>query len=200
MATVSSNIRVFVDFKESVFFAGDDIECTITFRNIDAVKAASNVKRNTSAIPVEDGARRPPRRTLSGLHQEQSVQSLKGSTSDAAGSSRQPVNGAARPPLSVHIPSTTPATTSTLDNNQRPNTGPEHKHKRSVSVISIGSDVSREQFRAAGTPRGTNGRRSSMHGRSGSAQLTSPLGTPMARTLSGGMLHTMHLQRLADPS
>lgn len=41
MSRPSSNLRVFVRFEEDPVFAGEEIECTITFKNLEASKGIS---------------------------------------------------------------------------------------------------------------------------------------------------------------
>ncbi|EOA91039.1 uncharacterized protein SETTUDRAFT_125481 [Exserohilum turcica Et28A] len=92
----ASNIRVFVQWKDSTVFAGEDIECTITFKNVAAPDGAH--KQNGFATPSERQRKLPP------VHS-----STRPSVSPKSSfTSQQPpahVHGH-RPALSLYTPST----------------------------------------------------------------------------------------------
>lgn len=56
MSRSSSNLRVFVNFKEDTVFAGEDVECTITFKNVAATRRDS--ERATNGLSTLNGSGR----------------------------------------------------------------------------------------------------------------------------------------------
>lgn len=192
MATAETNIRVHVDFSEPVVFAGDDIECKITFRNITTIDDAASALATLGKGGLDNVWRRSPRRPPS-AHHESPVQPFRG-TAEKTVEDVKPLNGSERPSLVIRVPDAAIGTNSLASSaveNQRPPSG--HKHKRSVSIISLGSDVGKEQFRSAAAVRGS-GRRSSIHSRPSSAQILSFIDGP-TDTTPGGTSPTAHRKR-----
>ena len=127
-----SNIRVYVRFKDEAFFAGEDVECMITFENVlpresshrkpDVPEANGYPKRRTSlASQLPQSPKTPTPRKPSNIAAERM------SRQSSADGPRSPLNvvDAANKEQSqdggVHI----------ATSNQRP-----QKHRRSVSIIS----------------------------------------------------------------
>ena len=161
----SSNIRVFVQWKDSTVFAGEDIQCTITFKNIanPEGREPSPVRRHNGFAPGGERQRKlPPVRSSTRpsisrnssfvsqipgsphIHSHRPAQSLYGAS----------VVGDARSPMS---------TSGAFGNNVR-----GHKHGRSISIISLGTDAATGgSHNGSVTPtRPTRG-----HGRSASMQV-----------------------------
>ncbi|KAK4186087.1 Rgp1-domain-containing protein [Podospora australis] len=181
----SSNIRVFVRWHEQVVFAGEEVKCTITFKNVARTPAtlSSSGSGGGSCLSTPT-ALKPFSQQLAGA--SSSRQHHASSAAERHGALRQPsplhpgasagrakpnVSGLAPPPvgrgghhrssLSLSVPSAasraragsvqgppppwTPATpnspvTRSSGGSQSQKNG--HGHKRSVSIISIGSSVS----------------------------------------------------------
>ncbi|KAK6359406.1 hypothetical protein TWF696_000566 [Orbilia brochopaga] len=206
---MSSNIRVFVSFGDkAAVFAGEDIECTITFRNIaPAPGSQRSGSRSINGI-AENGPehkgfseRRSKQPPLQLAAAEKSVSARKhrpGSISTSGGARKH------RPSLSLSTPGSarklqlqqqqgtplgSPATTvrpmtattqgSTVEATAAAGNGvPGHKHKRSISIVSIGSDAGGDlQVR-------TPGRRSTPHSRSTSLSYA-PKRSPMIGAFNG---------------
>src|ERR1700761_2373021 len=123
---LSSNIRVAVNFTQSTVFAGEDVECIVTFKNVaqppnhDPASHAPIPSRE----PLTPKSRKPPtQRRLSGSLQNQIK---KGNRSSAPQAS--PISPPLRDPISPDEPQSTQS--------RRPG------HGRSLSIISLTSENS----------------------------------------------------------
>lgn len=164
-----SNIRVFVQWKNATVFAGEDIECTITFKNVavPAGRDRSPVRKQNGFAPGGERQRKLPpvhsstRPTVSrnsSMVSQLPPQNLRGH----------------RPALSLNTPSTVAAagalgesSSPALPNAALGNNNNGKRHGRSLSIISLGTDVTNASNGRGTTPypprRG--------HGRSGSLQI-----------------------------
>jgi len=166
-----SNIQVFVKWKDQTIFAGENVECTITFKNV----------ADTTTDPSsggEGGHQRKQSRIVNhpSTYNSDSYFSLKSPQglfssrrSFSIGSQRKPyhrtTSSMSTPPVSSHSfppSSTSPSTPRSWQ--------PGHSHKRSVSILSIESEGPSEKP----TPPQTYGRSKPArgHGRSASLQIT----------------------------
>lgn len=160
--SVPSTIRVFVQWKEQTVFAGEDIECQITFKNV---------------APAPSPSRTPP-------HPSTVNSFMPGSQRKATqiknGSPLNPRPGhlgkGHRSTLSLNVPAgslrSQPTSTSWSARNATKSPREGGQHKRSVSIISIGASESviedaTSQGSYAERPRNT----SRGHGRSASLQI-----------------------------
>ena len=140
-----SDIRVSVQWKNSTVFAGEDIECTITFKNI---ALARSVRRSPSPNPhtashgshrerwKETLPMRPANAPTSAMHRKSP--SLSGFSQSHArthkqASSLNSANGFPKSPM-VDVHDGTP-NTSTLGGN---------KHRKSVSIVTIRGEAADE--------------------------------------------------------
>ncbi|KAK0674531.1 Rgp1-domain-containing protein [Cercophora samala] len=173
----SSNIRVFVRWHEQVVFAGEEVKCTITFKNVarppgNHSNGGSSSSNNVSTPPsgLKPFTQRERLRQPSPLHPGASS---AGRTKHSSSSSLAPPSAAVgrghhRSSLSLSVPSAasraragsiqsptpwTPATPNSPALSARGGIGEGsaagsgtqrngHGHKRSVSIVSIGSSVS----------------------------------------------------------
>jgi hypothetical protein len=159
----NSNIRVFVRWHEQVVFAGEEVKCTITFKNVarppespgrstpTSLRPASQFPPNSSRHP---GADRGPRQP-SPLHP-----GAQGRGKPNSGLAPPPSARGHRSTLSLSVPSAAsrartgsvsswspaPAAGTRAPHNGNGNgngggsgSGNGHGHKRSVSIVSIGS-------------------------------------------------------------
>jgi RAB6A-GEF complex partner protein 2 len=164
---MSSNIRVFVQWKDSTVFAGEDIECTITFKNVALPegrdKSPGPSKKNGFAPGGERQRKLPP------VHSS-TRPSISRNSSFGSQIPPQQVRGH-RPALSLHTASTTGDKRSPVPPTAGFNNGSAvsaHKHGRSLSIISMGTDAATEVSRdRAASPR----RPGRGHGRSASLQV-----------------------------
>ncbi|KAK5997973.1 RAB6A-GEF complex partner protein 2 [Cladobotryum mycophilum] len=131
----SSNIRVFIHWRDQTVFAGEEVKCTITFRN---VAQDPNQQQNQSAHGHQQSQSERHRfaSPLQGRNKASSNRTPP--LSNASG------RGHRRAALSLSVPSaTTRSRTGSIQwhqpssaaNSSRSN----HAHKRSVSIVSIGS-------------------------------------------------------------
>jgi hypothetical protein len=189
MSNSTSNIRVFVHWAESTVFAGEDVECQITFKNIapvpDLSRSPSRSSKTNGFAPGVDRQRKAsPLQNAAANSRTLAPQNLHPSSS-AKGH---------RPTLSLNV---TPGATRLQDGptswSASQNGAPvSHKHKRSVSIISIGAsdtaadiNQSHNGVNSIGSPR----RPRRHHARSASLQIVprraggSIAGGPMSGTL-----------------
>lgn len=138
-----SNIRVFVQLKNSTVFAGETVECQITFTNISQI---SNPRQKPSPSPELPGTTSGRERWKESLPSQSAPTSLAHfhSTSLSTGKGALPNIGPHRSTLSLNssagikhalgtkLPSGAP----------RENNLGGQRHKRSVSIVSMGGEVS----------------------------------------------------------
>lgn len=173
MSTPLTNIRVFVQWTEQTVFAGEDIECEITFRNIAPTPAPS---RATLHPPLANGF------APGGDRQRKTTAAH---VKNGSASSARPVpQSGHRTTLSLNVPVNTVRSQAAPDSwNVAPSKGKQgHSHKRSVSIISIGASDSG----VIGDITGSVGnverpQRSKGHGRSASLQIV-----PRRHGVNGG--------------
>lgn len=140
-----SDIRVSVQWKNPTVFAGEDIECTITFKNI---ALARSVRRSPSPNPhtashgshrerwKETLPMRPANGPTSAMHRKSpslSSFSQPHARTHKQASSLNSTNGFPRSPV-VDVHDGTPETPMTGGN----------KHRRSVSIVSIRGEAADE--------------------------------------------------------
>jgi RAB6A-GEF complex partner protein 2 len=165
MSTPLTNIRVFVQWAEQTVFAGEEIECQITFKNIATVPAPSKASLHPSAANgFASGGER---------HRKTPTSQIK--TNSALSSRPSPPNRSHRTSLSLSTPGGhTQAQSPGGSWNGEPSRASKDggTHKRSVSIISIGaSEGAFDDLKSHGSlperPRGM----SRGHGRSASLQI-----------------------------
>lgn len=166
--TAASNIRVFVRWTEQTVFAGEDIECQITFKNIAPVPGLQRSSPQTSSTngfaPIEERRKATPSQTSSAtfksnlLHSSRIPPSPRGHRSTVS-LTVPPVNGR----FSHGGPGSERA------GHSKANAG-GHQHKRSLSIISMGA--SDDTANGTASEAGEKTRRSGRgHGRAASLQI-----------------------------
>ncbi len=136
MLPSTSNIRVFVQWSEQTVFAGEDIECRITFKNIAAVPNAPVSSSHPASLNgfAPGGGRERKSTTLQ-------TPAARGKNNSPQNSRAAPSSRGHRSTLSLNVPI----------GSGRSNIGPgskdsphseveveERSHKRSLSIISLG--------------------------------------------------------------
>lgn len=132
-----SNIRVFVQWKNSTVFAGEDIECQITFKNISQ---CSTTRANSSFGPELCTSATSRGRWKESIASQPAQIPSRQSQNFAASTSQNPlpVHRSALS-LSVQSPRRQVLTgISSSDASKTDSVG--QKHKRSVSIVSIGKE------------------------------------------------------------
>ncbi|CAI6339379.1 unnamed protein product [Periconia digitata] len=191
MSMSSSNIRVFVQWKNSTVFAGEDVECTITFKNVAPVSNRSPVRkangfahhggeRQRKLPPVHSSTRPSLSRNSSFVSQGPS-QNHRGHRPALSLSSPLPPNGDRLPPAqtsaSLYNGSTTPGGVR------------KHAHGRSLSILSMGTDAPTEtSHEGTSSPR----RPARGHGRSASLQVIPGRPSPLSVGSPGGRSLPQH--------
>jgi hypothetical protein len=177
MSTPLSSIRVFVKWTEQTVFAGEEIECEITFKNIATIPTPSRNSLHPSSAAgngFAPGGERPRKAT--------SVQTKNGAPSPRP---RLPPERGHKSSLSLNVPPQSSRSHRKTDPwNGAPLSGIKKGkggHGRSVSIISIGASE-RSTIGEGGNgnsderPRVTKG-----HGRSSSLQIV-----PRRHGINGG--------------
>ncbi|XXG97176.1 Proteasome subunit alpha type-2 [Hypoxylon texense] len=171
---VPSNIRVFITWEDQTVFAGEDIKCQITFKNVapSPNQTRSSSQHRQPPTPIAERSRQP-----SPL--------LSPRTKPNNGLTPPVQSRGHRSTLSLTVPPTSSRLrgppqqqwTPTQPSPQRPG----HAHKRSLSIVSIGSAATiEEQSHMNATPARSQ-RPSRGHGRSASLQIS-----PRGALISGG--------------
>jgi hypothetical protein len=175
----ASNIRVFVQWKNATVFAGEDVECTITFKNV--------------AIPERRG--RSPTHARNGFapggERQRKLPPVHSSTRPSV--SRNSSFASHIPPPPSHLRGHRPTlslSTSAAGELRSPvpqgaaignNTGGQ-SHGRSLSIISLGTDAATEVNRDKSA---TPARPMRGHARSGSLQIVPGRPNSYPGTVSG---------------
>ncbi|KAK0386616.1 hypothetical protein NLU13_6451 [Sarocladium strictum] len=185
----ATNIRVFVHWKDQTVFSGEEVKCTITFKNVAPLPGQSRQVSGQQSYPQSE-------RNRLGV-------SLAGRNKANAGltppSSATTGRGHRRSALSLSIPPSSSRSRSGSIQWPSSQTGSAdtragHDHKRSVSIVSIGSASTidghqrHESFGAPQPPPSSAQRPSRGHGRSASLQIV-PRGpnSPLTGPQSAGL-------------
>ncbi|PHH88859.1 hypothetical protein CDD83_6959 [Cordyceps sp. RAO-2017] len=129
-----SSIRVFVRWRDQTVFAGEEVKCTITFQNV----APDHQRQQQQQHPPSPSSQPSGQQKPSPLHGRSRAPSSLTSPPPAAST-----RGHRRSALSLSVPP--PNSHSRSGSIQWPQTAtsgdwrPGHTHKRSVSIVSIGS-------------------------------------------------------------
>ena len=164
-----SNIQVFVKWKDQTIFAGENVECTITFKNVaDTASEANNGaepgQHQRKASRVANHTSNSPSDSFFSMKSPQSL--FSGRRSYSISSQRMPFHRTASSLSSPLVasqsfpPPSGPSTPRTWQ--------PGHSHKRSVSILSIDSEGQPDK---TASPQNYRGRPARGHGRSASLQI-----------------------------
>lgn len=150
----SSDIQVFVRWKDQTIFAGEDVECTITFRNV-AESNNPDSNDHSGQLTPHQSQRKQPR---TGNSDSSSFFSLKSPQNLFFGSGRRSSSISPHKKPS-HRFSSSLSTSHSFPPPSTPRVGPPpgHKHKRSVSILSIDSEGAGAGAGAGGTGGGGGG-------------------------------------------
>lgn len=166
-----SHVRVFVHWRDQTVFAGEDVQCTITFKNV--APEPQEQKQQSS--------RKPAPTLVSPLHGRAKAATSLTSPPPPAGS----IRGHRRSALSLSVPA--PDSRSRSGSIQWPHTPssgdwrPGHAHKRSVSIVSIGSASATDDHGARNDGGAKPQRPHRGHGRAASLQIL-----PRAQSTASG--------------
>lgn len=181
-----SNIRVFVHWHGQTVFAGEEVKCSITFRNVapasGSASSSSNHLKPLPNQPRQPNSDRP--RQLSPL-QAQARTKAAGLAPPPASSSR-----GHRASLSLSVPSSSPRARSGSvpwsppPSNHESRTRNGHAHKRSLSIVSISSSGTADDQPRINSGPGKPQRPTRGHARASSLQIVSR-GPPINGPRSG---------------
>jgi hypothetical protein len=189
-----SNIRAFVHWKEPSIYAGEDIECIITFKNVASYPGQESQEEDEPQTPYFNGFSRAPSAVAS-RRSSVAQSSAQASWAPSFSSSRQVPNGRGhRPALSLNVLSTSSRAglpsaglhSAPMPGRTPTSSRPAKGHGRSLSIMSLGSEApsdGRQVMPPPATKRPTRG-----HARSASLQVTSkppPQPTPHINGGSG---------------
>ncbi|KAE8131186.1 Rgp1-domain-containing protein [Aspergillus pseudotamarii] len=163
-----SDIQVFVKWKDQTIFAGEDVECTITFKNVVEGNVESNNGRQLSPQRKSSrpGSSTPHSDSFFSLKSPRNLFSNPNRRSSTTFSRRTPshrVSSSLSSPL-VGSHSFPPPST------PRNGPPPSHKHKRSISILSIDSEGGGDRTPKTSSPFNRS-RPARGHGRSASLQV-----------------------------
>ncbi|KAH9875066.1 hypothetical protein J1614_004554 [Plenodomus biglobosus] len=156
MSASASNIRVFVRWKDSTVFAGEDIECTITFRNVAPPQPCDTLPSSLSSSPPPPPTRHHDRqRKLPPVHSSTRPTISRNSSFVSAQPPPQ-IARSHRPALSLHSPSAvgerrpplTPGATLAANNSS----SEQRRHGRSLSIISLATNATTDGNHERGIP------------------------------------------------
>lgn len=186
-----SDLQVFVKWKEQTVFAGEDVECTITFKNVAEIAESEpstpyypqhqrRASRPLNAVIPNDGGYFAPKSSPTFF--------FGGSRRSVPSSPRRPTPGSHRVSASLSSPLTGSHSFPPLHAPSHLNNGSNHQHKRSVSILSIESDTSASTLDKPSTSTQFTRSRPRAHGRSASLQTTPSRANGLEEPVAFGMV------------
>ncbi|KAG6154167.1 hypothetical protein E4U37_002339 [Claviceps purpurea] len=167
---VQSNIRVFIQWHDQTVFAGEEVKCTVTFKNV----AATTNRAQQRTSPHEQQKAQGERQRLAVPLQ---ARATKGSVGLTSPPSITTTRGHRRSALSLNVSTSHahsrsgslqwPQTAGAGDGDWRPG----HNHKRSLSIVSIGSTGTAEEHAHRSEPPSRSQRPQRSHNRAASLQI-----------------------------
>ncbi|KAK3683664.1 Rgp1-domain-containing protein [Podospora appendiculata] len=201
-----SNIRVYVRWQDQVVFAGEEVKCTITFKNVARVPGTSSTPPGPlPSKPLTHTSRRAGvegSRQSSPLHPPTATQ---GRTRSNIGLAPPPAARGHRSTLSLTVPS--PAAASRAQAGSAPwSPAPSsarsprngHGHTRSVSIVSLGSATTVDDSQSIQSLQGNASSSKPQRPGRGHTRASSLQIVPRAPLLNGPRSAT-HPQRLYNP-
>lgn len=136
-----SNIRVFVQWKNSTVFAGEAVECQITFTNISQ---SSNPRQNPSPSPELRSPTSGRKRWKESLPSQSASTPFAHFHSSSVSKAARPNTGLHRSALSLNSSTGTNHAVGTKLSSGTPREiiPGGQRHKRSVSIVSMGGEAS----------------------------------------------------------
>jgi RAB6A-GEF complex partner protein 2 len=141
----STSIRVFVRWEEQNVFAGEDVKCSIIFRNVARLPGPPSRDRNG----VNGAASRPGPGLDRQRQRQLSSQTLAQARANNGSTLAPPLSGPGRghrASMSMSNPSSSPRArsgsglwTATSSPSDAPSSRNGHTHRRSISIVSLGS-------------------------------------------------------------
>ncbi|KAM0719523.1 hypothetical protein Q7P37_003653 [Cladosporium fusiforme] len=203
-----SNIRAFVHWREPSIYAGEDIECIITFKNIATPPGHEPQEKDDAHTPHANGFSRAPSAAASRRSSlvQSSVQASWAPSFSGSRKASQPRGH--RPALSLNVlsapsrggPHSTGLHSAPMPSRTPTSARPAKGHGRSLSIMSLGSEApseSRVPAAPVSSKRPTRG-----HGRSTSLQVSSkppPLPSPYIVTTPTSFRHPSPLNESFTP-
>lgn len=140
----ASDVRVFVHWRDQTVFAGEEVKCTVTFKNVarDPSQAKQNNGRHASSQSQRPNTDR--NRLLSALTAPLHNRGRGSTGGVSTPPSTTTTRGHRRSALSLTIPTAASRTHTAAvqwpqSGGGHPDGRPGHAHKRSLSIVSIGS-------------------------------------------------------------
>ncbi|KAK3344142.1 Rgp1-domain-containing protein [Lasiosphaeria hispida] len=184
----SSNIRVYVRWQDQVVFAGEDVKCTITFKNTarppqppGSAPLPPKPAPQSSRHPSAEGRPRQPSPLHPGARNKNNVGLAPPSSTRGHRSTLSlTVPSAASRTRSGSIPwsPSTLGTARSPRNGQSQSRSPGHSHQRSVSIVSIGSVGGADEVQSSVSAAPKPQRPVRGHARASSLQIV-PRGVPL---------------------
>lgn len=192
MSSAASTIRVYVRWAEPTVFAGEEVACDITFKNIAAVPGTHNSTahaKNNAGSGTNDRHRKPVNAAQ--------IAEARGRSQHPSFSLPVPQGRGHRSTLSLNVPASARPLKAEQQSHTDPGAGKAskghgHSHRRSVSIISLGaSDTGGAEVGVV-----TNGSESPrvpfrQHGRSASLQVVPRRGQLAGSGPQSGTLDVM---------
>ncbi len=192
MSGSHSNIQVLVQWAEQTVFAGEDVECRITFKNITTVNNNSRLSQNSPQNGYSPGDDRQRKQVpLQGSAAQNRINSISNSRPP-------PPNRGHRSTLSLNVPIgdiNRQRGTRMKGGGTSEGTTEERSHRRSVSILSLGViDASGEEARSQKSFGGETSRNPpKRHGRAASLQIVPRRNGMNGGPPSGKSLHYFHI-------
>ena len=168
-----SDIRVSVQWKSSSVFAGEDVECVITFKNFSQAHYAPKSPSPNSQPRVASFGRDRWKESLPQHSTNRSLGHTRNNSISNIEKPSQAISRSHKPALSLSTPHDTSQTPAIgLRDTTKPTVSSGHngKHRRSVSIVSIGGDPLNNQYDQKQRQASTSKRPGRNHARAASLQ------------------------------
>ncbi|KAJ5645962.1 hypothetical protein N7490_002334 [Penicillium lividum] len=164
-----SNIQVFVKWKDQTIFAGEDVECTITFKNVAEVRPDASSAENQHHRKPSRVANHSSNNNSDSFFGFKSPQRLfSDRRSFSIGSPRRPPAHRTASSLSSPLVTSQSFPPAGSPSSTPRSWQPGHSNKRSVSILSIDSEGQPDK---SPSPHLSRGKPARSHGRSSSLQI-----------------------------
>ena len=138
-----SHIRVSVQWKASTVFAGEELECTITFKNVSRAHCSRRSPSPSPQLLSHGSSRERWRETLPMRSAQRNLARSGHGATPAISETVQDISRIHKPVLSLstsHGPSPAPMVSAPTSATKKPSLV-NSKHRRSISIVSIGGDT-----------------------------------------------------------
>lgn len=165
-----SDVRVSVQWKSSVVFAGEDLECIITFNNVSQAYHVGNSSSSSSNLRNQSTARERWKESLPHHDPSKSIGHTRNNSISKSDHARE-TSRTRWPPSSLTTPAVIRHGTGIAEAQSTKGNTKQERHRRSVSIVSLAHDAHQTPNTQTETPTPTFPRPVRGHARAASLQV-----------------------------